>query len=203
MLSFCDILMMVESLTWLNLILMWLYIIHHVLMIIYTLCLHDVTSLILGFNGVINSIGSSSSEILIIIDSGKTCFANHWKMRVFIMPTLSSLVAPQVVIMTSCDATNDENWESSWCQLNHHDVCIMMTLSFQWSVSNHNLNHCRLIISLLNVGTMYFNTLRLRRNGRHFTDDIFKCISLNENIWIPIKISLKFVPKSLINNISA
>ena len=34
-------------------------------------------------------------------------------------------------------------------------------------------------------------------------DHIFHCIFLNENIWIPIKISLKFVPKSLINNISA
>ena len=40
-------------------------------------------------------------------------------------------------------------------------------------------------------------------NGRHFTDDIFKCIFLNENVWIPIKISLKFVPKGPVNNISA
>ena len=28
----------------------------------------------------------------------------------------------------------------------------------------------------------------------------FKCIFLNENVWIANKISLKFVPKSLINN---
>ena len=34
-------------------------------------------------------------------------------------------------------------------------------------------------------------------------DDIFKCILLNENVWISIKISLKFVPKESINNISA
>ena len=38
---------------------------------------------------------------------------------------------------------------------------------------------------------------------RHFADDIFKCIFLNGNIWIPIKISLKFVPKGPINNIPA
>ena len=31
--------------------------------------------------------------------------------------------------------------------------------------------------------------------GRHSPDDIFKCISLNEIIWILIKMSLKFVPK--------
>ena len=34
-------------------------------------------------------------------------------------------------------------------------------------------------------------------------DDIFKCISLNENVWISIKISLKFIPKSPIVNIPA
>ena len=47
------------------------------------------------------------------------------------------------------------------------------------------------------------NTLRLRQNGRHFADDIFKCIFLNENVWIPIEISLKFVPKGPIDNIPA
>ena len=49
----------------------------------------------------------------------------------------------------------------------------------------------------------YINTLRPRQNGRHFADDIFKCIFLNENVWIPIKISLKFVPKGPINDIPA
>ena len=40
-----------------------------------------------------------------------------------------------------------------------------------------------------------FKILRPRQNGRYFADDIFKCIFLNENVWIPIEISLKFVPK--------
>ena len=49
-----------------------------------------------------------------------------------------------------------------------------------------------------------FNTLRPRQNGRRFRDDIFKCIFLkNENVSISIKISVKFVPKGLINNIPA
>ena len=50
---------------------------------------------------------------------------------------------------------------------------------------------------------IFLNTLRPRQNGHHFADDIFKCIFLNENVWIPIKISLKFVPKIPINNIPA
>ena len=47
------------------------------------------------------------------------------------------------------------------------------------------------------------NTLRPRQNGRHFPNNIFKCIFLNENIWILIEISLKFVTKGPINNIPA
>ena len=46
------------------------------------------------------------------------------------------------------------------------------------------------------------NTLRPRQNGCHFPD-ILKCISLNGNLWIPIKISLKFIPKGTIDNILA
>ena len=45
------------------------------------------------------------------------------------------------------------------------------------------------------------STLKPRQNGRHFADDVFKCIFLNENVWILLKISLKFVPKGPINNI--
>ena len=49
--------------------------------------------------------------------------------------------------------------------------------------------------------SIWINTLRPRQNGRYFADDIFKCIFLNENVWISIKISLKFVPRGPINNI--
>ena len=47
------------------------------------------------------------------------------------------------------------------------------------------------------------NTLRPRQNGRHFPDDIFKCIFFNRNDWISFKTSLNFIPKGPINNISA
>ena len=48
-----------------------------------------------------------------------------------------------------------------------------------------------------------FSTLRPRQNGRHFADDTFKRIFMNENVRVSINISLKFVPKGLINNIPA
>ena len=47
------------------------------------------------------------------------------------------------------------------------------------------------------------NTLRPRQNGRHFADNIFKCIFLNQNTSISVNISLKLVPEGRINNIPA
>ena len=47
------------------------------------------------------------------------------------------------------------------------------------------------------------NTLRPRQNGRHFTDDRFKHIFLNENVCISVEISLKCVPKGPMNNMPA
>ena len=38
------------------------------------------------------------------------------------------------------------------------------------------------------------------QNGRHFADDIFRCISVNEKFCIFINISLKFIPKGAIYN---
>ena len=52
-------------------------------------------------------------------------------------------------------------------------------------------------------GFHVINSLRPRQNGRHFSDDTFKRIFLNDNVWISNKISLKFVPKGPINNIPA
>ena len=49
----------------------------------------------------------------------------------------------------------------------------------------------------------WVNTLRQRQNGRHFAYNILKCIFFNENAWILLMISLKFVPKVRINNIPA
>ena len=46
--------------------------------------------------------------------------------------------------------------------------------------------------------------LRSRQNGRQFLNDLFfQFYFENENIWISIKISLKFIPKGPVNNIPA
>ena len=43
----------------------------------------------------------------------------------------------------------------------------------------------------------------MKQNGCQFPDDIFKCIFLNEDVWISIKISLKFVLMGAKNDIPA
>ena len=50
---------------------------------------------------------------------------------------------------------------------------------------------------------LHVNTLRPKQNGRHFADEILKCTFLKENVWIPIQISLKFIPKGTTKNIPA
>ena len=55
----------------------------------------------------------------------------------------------------------------------------------------------------ISVPNILINTLGPRQNGRHFADDSFERIFLNENVWFSNKISLKFVPQGLINNIPA
>ena len=72
-------------------------------------------------------------------------------------------------------------------------------LSVSWTISNHWFSpppNSRQTITRI-------NTMRPRQNGRHFADDIFKCIFMNENVWISIETSLKFVRKCSINNITA
>ena len=50
---------------------------------------------------------------------------------------------------------------------------------------------------------LQFNTSRPRQNGRHFVEDILKCIFFNEKFWILNKISLKDVPSGLIYDMAA
>ena len=80
----------------------------------------------------------------------------------------------------------------------------MIACYWEATTLSHSLDH----IWLISVETSYHgfgmvNTLRPRQNGCHFPDDIFKCIFLNESIWISFEISLKYVPKGPINNIPA
>ena len=61
------------------------------------------------------------------------------------------------------------------------------------AMNSHIVHFCSTIMSLTHWG----------QDGRYFADDVLKCIFLIENVWISLKIPLKFVPRGPINNIPA
>ena len=79
------------------------------------------------------------------------------------------------------------NMRNNLLQLIHMRACIVDSIKYVLMLAPHPC----------------LNPLRPRQNGGHFPDDIIKCIFLNENVWISITNSLKFVPKGPINNIPA
>ena len=85
-------------------------------------------------------------------------------------------------------------WNFTWKfqKLKHFHTRRCNGKCFLWNLSQ-----------FVRVSMCYLNILRPRQNGRHFIDNFFKCIFMNENIWISINISLKFVPMCPINNIPA
>ena len=76
-----------------------------------------------------------------------------------------------------------------------------MSCSFnsRWYMTSYMITRSLLVLTVFN-SLRLVNTLRPRQDGRLFPDDILKCIFLNENELISIKISLKFVHKGPINN---
>ena len=56
---------------------------------------------------------------------------------------------------------------------------------------------------MFQVMFILYLTVVLTHWGLHFPDDILKTIFLNENAWISVKISLKFVAEVRINHIPA
>ena len=104
--------------------------------------------------------------------------------------------------------TFDHKWRSVVCIA----VCYFLRLSVCYFIFGGSIFHyspsrmCTVhawysVVTLFDIGNKIFiNTLRPRQNIRRFADDTFKCMFLNENVRISIKISLKFVSKGPINN---
>ena len=76
-----------------------------------------------------------------------------------------------------------------------------------WAVdlgSSYRISHVlvttRNMRSMYNNGVVTINSSPPGQNGRHFSDEIFRCIFVNVKFCILIKISLKFVPNGPIYN---
>ena len=96
------------------------------------------------------------------------------------------------------------------CHRAHYDVSVMArvkpNLTDDARVHNACLRHLTPVCSRfagnshsMNI-LLCFNTLWSRQNSRLLADNTFKCKFLNKNVWILIKISLKYVSRDLIGN---
>ena len=73
-----------------------------------------------------------------------------------------------------------------------------------WHPTPQLLVPCMLVVTVRwQAHYFQFNSSPPGPFGGKMADEIFKSIFVNENIWISIKISLKFVPRGLIDNKSA
>ena len=112
------------------------------------------------------------------------------------MQDCSISIANALEILQSCTEPSKYHFSSASIYIWYIEVVRHIEESVSWNWFRKSLVHCSSPSSPL-------NTLRPRQNEQHFADDIFKRIFFNENFWILIKISLKFVPKGPINNIPA
>ena len=118
-----------------------------------------------------------------IIEIHGLCFAsvyNHWNRTWNILPG---------------NVSNSTNYTPRSSRNKRRPVTVQFVLD---RLSTNKKSWAKLCWSIL---SSCLNTMRPIQNGRHFPDDIFKWICLNENIWISINTSLKFVPMGPINNI--
>ena len=122
-----------------------------------------------------------------------------------------------IIIHNSTENINIYKYETSWIRLPWSDEirAPKMPLSVWHQVENGTgfvllSAHINIIAYDMTPSrsscfriTLFVNSFRPRRNRRHLADDIFKYISLNENVLISIEISLKFISKGPINTIPA
>ena len=100
-------------------------------------------------------------------------------------------------------------------QDSHRNIIIHRSWSISWLLMVWFVGYqeqwywlCKVCRCLSSVGnsfnyTYHFNSSPTGQIVRHFADNIFRCIFMNEKFCILIRISLKFLPKRPIDNKSA
>ena len=84
-----------------------------------------------------------------------------------------------------------------WKMFPFDDIIMLWSTELWQSGTRQSHCWCWVCITTAIIPNVVVNTLRLRQNGHHFAENIFKWIFLNENVWILMKISLKFVPRGV------
>ena len=94
-----------------------------------------------------------------------------------------------------------------WMSLDFTDDQSTLVQVMAWcrQPPSHYLSQCwlRSLLPYVVTKPQWVNSSPPKQNDHHFADNIFKCICVNEKFCISIWISLKFVPKGPIANMSA
>ena len=123
--------------------------------------------------------------------------------------TISLAVRPSFSIWDSLLVVESGNIKRGW----HDEVTAWKHLPPYWPFvrgihwwlvdSPHNgplMSKSFAVFLLLVWSSWWINSSLTRQNSSNFTDDVFRCIFVNEKYCILIKISLKFVSKGPIDN---
>ena len=86
-----------------------------------------------------------------------------------------------------------------WLLHYYHIIYHLLAIVYDSNISNYSLGRlvskCKRMHRMKCCTPKIVNTLRPRQNGRQFPYDIFKCIFLNESVWISIKTSpINYIP---------
>ena len=125
-----------------------------------------------------------------------------YKLMIFKMtlgqPVIGISLLPKIFLFPIFIQLKSRQWNAKY-------HIIFLPFSHEYHCQFHFLIHWRALLTQPNPTMLWgsINTSLPVQNGRHFADDMFKCIVLNENVRISIQFSLKFVRKGPIGNKSA
>ena len=114
-------------------------------------------------------------------------------MKLYLVDRLSSSWLKHVGNKTNCQQYLHTTYSNVF-SLIEHDTVESIICEF---------HSCLLYHTHSNQFNVWIDTLRPSKNGRYFAEYMFKCIFVNESVWISIMIRLKFVSNVPINNILA
>ena len=141
--------------------------------------------------------------LIIYVTSVKTSVTPHMMIKFknievqyvnltwFLLITIITMLYKQY-IFAGCIPT----WTTFLCQekLQIHLFCPLV-LILMLSFSSHNQQFIVDQSPSHNMAALQPNSSPPGRDGRHFVDDVLRCIFMNEKLCILIRISLKFVPR--------
>ena len=147
---------------------------------------------------------NTSRAMLIQLTDAYMLELTHWPLGDF-SKILKKIIFKLIFLTDGCDISSEIAFRWTSLDLSDDKSTLVQVMARCRHATSHYLNQCwpRPSRHMASLCHNELKTLKPRQNDRHYADDLFKCIFLNENIWIPIEISWQFVPLGPIDDIPA